>query len=185
MAWELQVTRLGLQRHAASDQPVRTYGTYKVVIGGNEVPGLSGHICERIGPGDNTSHGVHNHVRIREGRYALSTHFNRYKSVDFSADQSHPPAFLLLGTGDRTFILVHPAHDPHLYLSSIGCFNPTQPLDADDEMEFDESRARVIALLDSLKEHDPDAFASDGDTKIKDAFMVITGEPMGPVPPVA
>jgi hypothetical protein len=178
MAWELNVKRLGVQRRNTGDPRVRTYGTYQVSIGGTPVANLSGHICECPGPGSNTAHGV----RIHQGRYALSTHFNRYQSFDFSADQTHPPAFLLLGTGDRTFILVHPAHDPHLYLSSIGCFNPTQPLDADDEMEFDESRARVIALLYSLKAHDPGAFASKKDTPIKDAFIVIEGEPMGPVP---
>jgi len=42
----------------------------------------------------------------------------------------------------------------------------------------------VIALIDSLKQHDPDAFAEDkigDDTPIANAFIVITGEPMTPV----
>jgi hypothetical protein len=182
MAWELQVKRLGLQHHAASDPPVRTYDAYQVVIDGTPVPGLAGHICERTGPGSNTTHGV----RIREGRYALSTQFgDHYRSVGFTNDATHPmPGFLLLGTEDRTAILVHPGHPPHLYLSSIGCFNPTKPLKAADNMSFPESRARVIALIDSLKQHDPDAFAEDkiGDnTPIANAFIVITGEPMTPV----
>ena len=47
-----------------------------------------------------------------------------------------------------------------------------------------QSRPRVIALIDSLKQHDPDAFAEDkigDDTPIANAFIVITGEPMTPV----
>src|SRR5262249_18978482 len=51
-------------------------------------------------------------------------------------------------------------------------------------MVFTESRGRVIALIDSLMQHDPTAFADNriGDnTAIRDAFIVIDGEPMAPV----
>ena len=51
-------------------------------------------------------------------------------------------------------------------------------------MDFTESRARVIALLDSLEQHDPAAFAEDkigDDTAIANAFIVVDGEPMSPV----
>ena len=182
--WELRVRRLGLQHRQG--ERVRTYGAYQVFIDGAPVAALAGHICECTGPGDNTKHGKQEHLRIREGRYALSTQFGElYRSVGFTADDTHPmPGFLLLGTQVRTAILVHPGHPPHLYLSSIGCFNPTRPLKADQNMTFAESRTRVIAMLDSLKQHDPDAFAEDkiGDnTAIEDAFIVIDGEPMTPV----
>ena len=46
---------------------------------------------------------------------------------------------------------------------------------------FLELRARVIAMLDSLKEHDPAAFAANKvgtNTRIANAFVVIDGEPM-------
>jgi hypothetical protein len=177
VAWELQVKRLGQQHRPRSK--VRTYGTYQVMIDGVPNATLSGHICEARGPGDNTKTGK-DKKRIEEGRYALSTQFERYKSIGYSADQRHPPAFRVLGTGDRTDILVHPAHDPTLYLSSIGCFNPTKPLEAADAMVFADSRARVVAMLDSLTAHDPDAFAPakvGTNTPIKDAFIVIAGEP--------
>jgi len=178
--WELQVKRLGLQHRAG--ERVRTYGVYQVFIEGQKVPNLFGHICESTGPGDNTKKGKHDHLRIHEGRYSLSTQFGtHYRTVGFSADEKHPPGFLVLGTGVRTAILVHPGHPPKLYLSSIGCFNPTKPLKAGDFMDFVESRARVIAMIDSLKEHDPDAFVRKRNTAIKDAFMVIDGEPMTPV----
>lgn len=182
--WELRVTRLGLQRRTA--KMVRTYGAYEVFIDGEAVPNLSGHVCERTGPGDNTANGKKNHLRIREGRYALSTQFtSNFRSVGFTDTPKHPmPGFLLLGTQVRTGILVHPGHPPKLFLSSIGCFNPTKPLRADQDMDFTESRGRVIALIDSLKLHDPAAFAHNKighNTAIQSAFMVVDGEPMGPV----
>jgi hypothetical protein len=182
--WELQVKRLGLQHRAG--ERVRTYGAYQVFIDGAPVTSLSGHICECIGPGDNTQQGKQNHLRIREGRYPLSTHFTElYRTVGFTGDATHPmPGFLLLGTEVRTGVLVHPGHPPHLYLSSTGCFNPTNPLRADQDMVFTESRARVIAMIDSLKQHDPAAFAPDkigNDTAIMSAFAVVDGEPTTPV----
>jgi hypothetical protein len=184
MSWELRVKRLGLQEHHG--ERTRTYGAYQVFVDDVPVAALSGHICECTGPGDNTQHGSDDHLRIHEGRYALSTQFGKlYRSVGFNTTPTHPmPGFLLLGTQVRTAILVHPGHPPHLYLSSIGCFNPTGPLKADQKMDFVESRDRVIALLDSLKQHDPAAFAHDKvehNTAIQSAFIVIDGEPMGPV----
>ena len=187
MAWELQVKRLGLQHHSGSNPPVpRTYSVYQVVIDGTPVTSLAGHICERTGPGDNTANGKAKHLRIHEGRYALSTQFGpHFHSVGFTDGPHHPmPGFRLLGTQVREDVLVHPGHPPTLYVSSIGCLNPTKPLKAADNISFADSRARVIALLDSLKEHDPDAFAHDKighNTPIANAFIVITGEPMTPV----
>jgi hypothetical protein len=183
--WELKVKRLGLQSRPG--ERVRTYGAYDVFIDGAAVPNLSGHVCECTGPGDNTANGKKHHLRIHEGRYALSTQFGTlYRSVGFTNDETHPlPGFLLLGTQVRTGIIVHPGHPPHLYLSSIGCFNPTRPLTADRKMDFTESRGRVIAMIDSLKMHDPAAFAPNKvghNTAIQNAFMVVDGEPMGPVP---
>jgi hypothetical protein len=178
--WELHVKRIGLQHGA--DNLVRTYGAYQVYIDDEPIAALSGHICECVGLGDNTVKGKRRHSRIREGRYALSTQYgSHYRSIGFTADETHPPAFLLLRTGARRAILVHPGHHPHLYLSSIGCFNPTKPLRASDNMVFAESRARVIAMLDSLKQHDPAAFAKDKidhNTAIAEAFIVVDGEPM-------
>ena len=179
--WELHVKRLGLQHRAG--ERTRTYGAYQVFIDGQPVASLSGHICECTGPGDNTANGKEKHLRIREGRYALSTQFaDHFHSVGFTGDAAHPmPGFRLLGTQVRSDILVHPGHPPTLYLSSIGCLNPTRPLKADQDMSFADSRARVIALIDSLKEHDPAAFAPDKighNTPIAKAFIVVDGEPM-------
>jgi hypothetical protein len=182
MAWELHVKRLGLQR---AGERVRTYGAYQVVINGVPDVHLTGHICECTGPGDNTIHGKRNHLRIHEGAYDLSTQFGHYRTINYTADTSHPPAVLVLGTDARTGILVHPAHPPTLYLSSIGCFNPTKPVTADQDMDFWDSRDRVIAIIDSLQAYDPSAFTHDKvgtNTPIRGASIIITGEPMTPVP---
>src|SRR5262249_33218942 len=182
--WELYVKRLGLQH--GFGQLVRTYGGYQVLIDGEPVTSLSGHICECTGPGDNTANGKKMHLRIREGCYALSTQFgSHYCSSGFTDDATFPmPGFLLLGTGARSLVLVHPGHPPDLYLSSIGCFNPTNALKANEDMVFAESRARVIAMIESLKRHNPAAFASDRigqNTPIAGAFIVVDGEPMSEV----
>lgn len=179
--WELLVKRATLQSKPGSR--IRTFGSYQVFIDGNPVAGLSGGMCECVGPGDNTRVGKTKHLRIREGRYNLSTQFGqKYRSVGFTDDEEHPmPGFLVLGTEARTAILVHPGHPPNLYLSSIGCFNPTKTLTKTQTMVFAESRARVIAMLDSLKEHDPAAFARSKigtNTRIRNAKIVIDGEPM-------
>ena len=183
--WELKVTRLGLQHRADQVPPVRTYSAYQLFIDGEQAP-LAGHICERTGPGDNTKNGVHKHLRIHEGRYRLRTHFGTdYRSVGFGMTSDPPrPGIGVLDTGARTFILLHPGHPPHLYVSSIGCLNPTKPLTDNALINFAESRDRVIALLDSLKAHDPAPFAHDKvgtPTPIADAWLVVDGEPMGPV----
>jgi hypothetical protein len=84
------------------------------------------------------------------------------------------------GVGARTGILIHPGHPPpeEIYLSSIGCLNPTKPLGPADFMDFVESRARVIAIIDDLQQFAADAFKPTSDTPIKGAMIDIEGEPM-------
>jgi hypothetical protein len=107
--------------------------------------------------------------------------------MGFSLDTHTPavlpmPGLLLKGTGQRTAILIHPGHPPKLYLSSIGCLNPTRPLGKNDSMEFFESRARVIALIDSLRAFSPESFHDGRPMPIPGAFVVIDGEPMTALP---
>ncbi|MBB6487745.1 peptidase S8/S53 subtilisin kexin sedolisin [Rhizobium lusitanum] len=176
--WELRLERQSVQQH---DGLQRTYGDYQVFIDGNAIAGLSGHMCECIGPSDNKT--KKSGKRIQAGTYNLSTQFGRYVTIGYSTDQSHPgalpmPAVLLEQTGNRDGILIHPAHPPNLYLSSIGCLNPTKQLAASDEIDFWDSRQRVIALIDSLHDFCPAAFQQDTDTEISNARIVISGEPM-------
>jgi hypothetical protein len=187
--WEFHLQRLGL--HASGGQ-TRTYGRYAVFIEGHSVAGLSGFCCECPGPGDNNVAG--NRKRIEQGRYQLATQFGAsYRTVGYSTNLVVPaslrmPGILLTGTRNRTAILIHPGHPPNLYLSSVGCLNLTREIAPGEEMDFWESRQRVIALIDSLQAHAPAAFLPSNNTKIRRAFAVIDGEPMnvlGPAgPPV-
>jgi hypothetical protein len=183
-AWELRVTRLGIQTLTSTGQQ-RTYGIYQVFLAGQAVTALQGNICECPGPGDNTTPG--NDKRIEQGRYPLWTQFGtRYHSIGYSTDLTTPavlpmPGINLRDTGNRSAILVHPGHSPDLYLSSIGCLNPTRALGSQDTMDFWESRTRVIALIDSLRQFSPTSFQHDAPAQIPNAWVVITGEPMQPL----
>jgi hypothetical protein len=181
--WELHVDRLGIQQRGGKK---RTYGAYQAYRNGQAVAALAGHICECIGPGDNEHAG--SGKRIKEGRYPLWTQFGRYRTIGYSNDMqtpgaAHMPGIRLEATGKRGGILIHPGHPPNLYLSSIGCFNPTNPLADDEVMNFWDSRARVIAIIDDLRSFAPGAFAHETMTRIADAWVVVDGEPMGAVAP--
>ncbi len=177
--WELLVKRLGLhQSHGTS----RTYATYQAFRDGQPVEALHGFLCECPGPGDNSTPG--NGLRVEEGRYPLFTQFGtRYRTIGYSQDEDTPavlpmPGILLKDTGHRTAILIHPGHPPHLFLSSVGCLNLTHRLEPSDLMNFWESRDRVIAMIEDLKDFDPDAFHGGHSKRIDKAAVVIEGEPM-------
>ena len=197
--WEFNVKRLGLHKRGAQ---VRTYGTYEVFIDGVSAataaaPLLKGNVCEVPGPGKN--HPAGNGLRIEQGRYQLTTQFGaRYESIGYSdsttiAAKLLMPAVALTGTGERVAILIHPGHPknegdpPFAYVSSVGCFNLTQPLTAQDNIEFFESRLRVIALINSLAAFAPAAFQNAqghpirSNTVIPGAFAIVDGEPMNDI----
>lgn len=180
--WEILITRLGIQKSGSNQ---RTYSTYQVFIDGKPVDGLSGNICERIGPGSTVPKSG---KRILPGRYPLSTQFGaKYCTIGFSTITKPPakkpmPGILLMETEPRSAILIHPGHPKTLYISSIGCLNPTGPLRAKDEMDFLDSRARAIALIDSLNAFAHAAFAKKKNTPIPNAFAVIEGDPSNVLP---
>ena len=138
-------------------------------------------VCECVGPGNNAVPDTG--LRIEPGRYPLTTQFGRYRTTGYrdgferSGASDPMPAFRLEDTGNRVAILIHPGHPPDLYLSSVGCLNPTGALAPDQEMDFRESRARVVALIDDLRRFAPGAFELEINTPIDGAFVVIVGEP--------
>jgi hypothetical protein len=175
--WELLVERLSVH---VSGESRRTYGRYQVYSDGRADPALAGFMCECIGPGDNAVPGTGR--RIEPGRYPLTTQFGRYRTIGYSQDLTTAgldpmPAVRLEETGNRVAILIHPGHPPNLYLSSVGCLNPTGPLASDQPMDFWESRARVIALIDDLRAFSSEAFKSETNTPIDGAVVVVVGEP--------
>jgi hypothetical protein len=174
--WELLVERQVVHRH---DVRARTAGAYRVFRDGRPTD-IAGMMCESLGPGDNAVPDTG--LRLAPGTYPLSTHFGqRYRTIGYAVAEiagiEPMPGFLLTGTGNRTAIVLHPAHPPTLYLSSVGCLNPTRPLPASAEIDFFESRARVIALIDSLRAFAPQAFIPAENTPIPGASVVIEGEP--------
>lgn len=200
--WEFHVQRLGLHRRG---DEIRTYGIYQVFIDGapappqNGIP-LSGFVCETKGPGRN--HPANNGLRIEQGHYPITTQFGKYVSIGYSTDtevaaKPHMPAVALTDTDKRTGILIHPGHPanpgdpPFSFISSVGCFNLTKALQPADDIEYFESRARVIALIDSLAAFGPAAFHDAQGKPIKEntliagAFAVVDGEPMNFLAPAA
>ena len=177
--WEMLVHRLGIQ-HADPDDPAvgqhssRTYGRYDVYIEGKHQ--FDGFICEGIGPG--STH-VDGH-RIIAGTYALSTQFgDLYWSQGYqTTDKVQRPAVALVNVPGRTGILVHPAHTPDFFLSSIGCFNPTKALQPKECMAFQDSYTHVVEIVDSLKNFAPKAFVPKKNTPIPNAYIIVEGEPM-------
>ena len=177
--WVIRVRRLAQHHH---DGKSRTYGRYETFRAGRAIAGLRGFVCEAIGPGDNKT--LNNGKRIETGRYPLYTHWHgaKYASVGYAPDTEAAgapkmPAIRVGDTEARTDILIHPGHPPTPYLSSVGCFNLTAKLKPTQEMEFRESRARVIALLDSLRDFAPEAFATEDITRIPNAWLLVEGEP--------
>jgi hypothetical protein len=184
--WELQVQRLGVHK---SGSKTRTYGTYQAFLNGQPIAGLSGNVCESPGPGENDTPATSdNPRRIEAGRYPLMTQFGeRYRTINYTTVVDPPgktpmPGVLVDNTGNRTAILIHPGHPPTLFLSSIGCLNLTKPLQATQDMDFLESRSRVIALIDSLQSFAPTAFRDSDSQLIPNAAIIIEGEPMNVLP---
>jgi hypothetical protein len=183
--WELLLRRRAEQRRPGSGR-VRTIGDYEVFCDGAPI-GLAGAMCECPGPGNNDRPGSAR--RIAPGTYPLATQFGRFVSVGYATaalPEGEPmPAFLLLGTAPRDDILVHPVYPApdkpdNLYLSSTGCLNPAGDLAADEDNDFYDSRARVIALLESLRRFAPAPFGAPHVgiiTPIPGARIVIEGEP--------
>ncbi|MBY0275555.1 peptidoglycan DD-metalloendopeptidase family protein [Candidatus Binatia bacterium] len=155
----------------------RTIAEYQCYWNGAPLLDLDGQMAERGGPGDNTANGVDRHLRIAAGRYPLSVHDGtNYKTYGYAASGKPLPGLLLLDTGKRTWILIHPAHHAPGYVSSIGCINPATGLkDADSRINLADSRSRVIAIIEAMKTKMGTAFPKSG--PIPDAVVVIEGEP--------
>lgn len=180
--WELHVFRLR-QEQRAGKAYARTVSRYQVFHNGAEVPQLSGSIVERQGPGDNTSTGVSQHRRVQAGTYELHTHDgasnNKYMTIGYSTSAQITalprPALRLSPTGTRSGILIHPANG---YLWSIGCLNPGSVLSGpNDNIQWSDSRSRVIAIIDDLKAFLGAQFPTSNNRRIPRSQCVIDNEP--------
>lgn len=165
------------QERRGSKPYSRTIGDYECFWNGSAIPTLKGQIVERGGPGDNTTEiGDNRNLRIKAGSYPLAVHHGtHYKTIGYNANGAAPPkpGLLLRRTEERTAILIHPGVD---YISSVGCLNPSSGLtDANSKIDFNDSRQRVIAIIDEIKTRLGNQFPSSG--TIPGAVILITGEP--------
>ncbi|TPK87358.1 hypothetical protein [Mesorhizobium sp. B2-4-17] len=169
--WELRITRAGEQPRKNRR---RTIGRYEVFHDGVKVVGLSGAMAETKGPGDNKTAG--NNRCVEAGTYGLFTQDGeKYVTIGYTANVNPAalkrPGLLLLPTGKRVGILIHPGRG---FLSSIGCINPASKLGgADNDIDFIDSRKRVIAIIDDLKAFLGSAFPASNGKKIPNASVVI------------
>jgi hypothetical protein len=169
----LRVTRTGEQKRG---DRVRTVGRYQVFHDGTAVAELKGATAEAKGPAANVPE--NNGRCIEPGTYHL--HIQRgdaydYVTTDYTSKRNHAalprPGILLLPTGQRTAILIHPGRG---FLSSVGCLNPTSALASrSGDINFLDSRKRVIALIDDLKSFLGRSFPTADGAKIPRARVVI------------
>jgi hypothetical protein len=161
----------------------RTVGEYQAFFNRQPIADLHGNAVERQGPGDNTSTGVAGHRRLTQGMYPLFTHAggsNKYRTFGFANPgglQRRPwPSIRVGNTDARSGVLIHCAAG---FLMSIGCINLTgHDLESGgDDIEYFDSRARVIGLIQSMKSHLGSSFPSSNNTRIANAALVIRGEP--------
>jgi hypothetical protein len=159
----------------------RTVGSYYVTYQGEKLPDLGGATVEREGPGDNSMSGVLNHRRLEAGIYPLFTHAgagNKYRTFGFAEPGSLQvppwPALRLENTGNRSGILLHPAAG---YLTNVGTINLSKPLAGPvDDIDFEDSRARVISVIQAMKDKLGNGFPSSNNQLIQNAWIVIADE---------
>jgi hypothetical protein len=173
--WELLITRL---REDNRNGRRRTVGQYQVFHGGSPVSGLSGVCAETRGPGDNSRAG--NNRRIEASRYPLRTQDGKkYVTIGYRDSTSITviprPGIDVGNTNKRIGILIHPGRG---FLSSIGCINPAKSLSgAKADIDFVDSRTRVIALIEDMKSFIGSSFPKVNGRPIPNASLVIDGEP--------
>ncbi len=171
--WEILITRLREEKRGSS---TRTVSTYQVYHDGAADAQLAGMICEPPGPGDNTENGDDHDLRILPGIYPLYTQSGtKYKTIGYKESGSSSavprPGIELMNTGDRTEILIHPAQG---FLWSVGCFNVTDHIaDASSNINYVESRKRIIALIDDMATYLGNRFPAANGKVIPDTFAVV------------
>jgi len=169
--WELHVVRSHEQHHSGQ---MRTVGRYQVYRDGVPVAGLAGTTAEPGGPGDNGAPDCGR--RVEAGSYTLATqNGDSYCSIGYVIDPDpkvlRKPALALEATGTRTDILIHPGHG---FLASLGCVNPTSELaNSDIEIDFKDSRHRVVAMMHDLEGYVGDTYPTYNGCSIPGASIVI------------
>lgn len=159
----------------------RTVGVYQAFFDRSPVAGVQGVSVEPHGPGDNGTAGVNDHRRLKPGYYPLFTHERpnkKYRTLNFNASgdvKNRPwPSIRIEDTGNRAGVLIHCAGG---FMMTIGCVNLAATLaSASSDISFDDSRKRVIALIDSMKTRLPE-FPNSNNRRIENAWLRIVDDP--------
>jgi hypothetical protein len=151
-------------------------GTYQVFNDGLAIPELFGTTVESVGPSSNNKKGV----RVEPGTYPLATQDgNKYATIGYTLNANHTalrrPGVELLKTGSRSEILVHPGIG---FLASVGCINLCKILpDPSEAISYAGSRARVISVIDNMREFLKSHFPDKDGRPIPRASVIIEGDP--------
>jgi hypothetical protein len=154
----------------------RTVSRYQAFFNKTPVAGISGMAVERQGPDDNSPTGVSEHRRIAAGTYPLFKHTSaKYHTVGYNTPANiriRPwPCMGVENTGSRSGILIHCAAG---YLMSIGCINLTSNVaGAQTDLLFADSWGRVVALINSIKDHLGGSFPAGDDVRLPNTSLVI------------
>lgn len=175
--WILHIKRLREEQRKGM-RFARTIGAYQVYRDGKPIENLNGATVERQGPGDNSRAGKTTHARIKAGPYPLLIHRSKkYATRGYAKDGQPPrPAIEVGSTGDRSAILVHPAGG---YGSTIGCINLAWQLAGPQKnISLPDSVARVVAIIENLKEYLGRQFPDEPGHIIPNAIILLEGEPL-------
>jgi hypothetical protein len=182
------INRIRTEKRASTGAPgkIRTIGSYQAYFNRQKIAGLGGTTVEQHGPGDNSLNGRAHTSRIEAGSYPLFTHAGgvgsggrvKYNTFEFSRIASvtaRPwPALRVEHTSNRSGILIHCASG---FMMTVGCINLGSNLqNASSNINFSDSRNRVIALITSMQQNLPD-FPTEINRPILNAFLQIVGEP--------
>lgn len=156
----------------------RTVSSYQAYFNKTPVADIFGMAVERQGPGDNSQIGVDQHRCIAAGTYPLFTHAGdniKYRTIGYLAPPSFPnwpwPCIGIEDTGNRSGVLIHCASG---YLMSIGCINLTGDVaNAQTNLVFNDSWARVAALVASIKNHLGAAFPASNNQPMSNVHLAI------------
>lgn len=166
-------------REEQSGDRARTIGTYRVTYAGQSIAGLEGTTVESKGPGNNAIAG--SGLRLETGAYPLATHqgsiFATIGYVLGETFEARPkPAIRLGETGARSVILIHPGIG---FFGGSGTIVLSKKLEGPSStVDPKDSRERVVALINAMKEKLTTGFPVTNDSRIPNAWVVISGEPV-------
>jgi hypothetical protein len=168
--WEIVIQRESIQTRGKDK--IRTVGRYGVFHNGVPTQ-LHGWTAESKGSSDNSK--ARNRKRIEARTYPLWTQDGEhYKTIGYNpkASTRYPRPGVLVGdTNKRSSILIHVGHG---FLASVGCINLSAELkDGNTDIDFVDSRKRVIAMIEDMKSFLGAAFPKVNNELIPGAFLVI------------